>query len=126
MDALNESYINDKRHQKEFKNITFSGYKKSAVLKALLTSINNGKFEEALNWTAELICAGYIKDLWEVLLIVLGKHIHLANPKLIIYTHQKYEKFREVVNNSDIINSELELRNNSHFRQLFTEMVSVF
>ena len=79
IDAISDYYINDKRHQKEFKNISFSGYKKSSVSKALTTSINNGKIEEALNWTAELICAGYIKELWEIIILILGKHIHLAN-----------------------------------------------
>lgn len=126
IDATSDSYINDKRLQKEFKNITFSGYKKSAVIRALTNSINNEKVEETLNWTAELICAGYIKELWELLIIILGKHIHLANPKLIIYTHQKYESFREIVNNSEIVNSELELRNDERFRKLFTEIVSVY
>ena len=126
IDAISDSYINDKRHQKEFKNISFSGYKKSSVLKTLTTAINNGKIEDALNWTAELICAGYIKDLWEIIILILGKHIHLANPKLIIYTHQKYQHFRDIVNNSEIINSEMELRNNAEFRKLFTEIISVY
>ena len=126
IDAISDSYINDKRHQKEFKNISFSGYRKSSVLKTLTTAINNGKIEDALNWTAELICAGYIKDLWEIIILILGKHIHLANPKLIIYTHQKYQHFRDIVNNSEIINSEMELRNNAEFRKLFTEIISVY
>lgn len=126
IDAINNSYINDKRNQKEFKNITFSGYKKSSVLKILTTAINNGKIEEALNWTTELICAGYIKELWEIIILILGKHVHLANPKLIIYTHKKYQLFRTIVNNSEIVNSELELRNNSEFRKLFTEIISVY
>lgn len=126
IDALNDSYINDKRVIKEFTNITFSGFKKSAVITALTTSINDGKIEDALNWTAELICTGKIKDIWEVLLLILGKHVHLANPKLIIYTYKKYELFREIMTNTDIINSELELRNNQDFRRLFTETIAVY
>ena len=126
LDALNDSYINDKRQQKEFKSLSFSGYKKSAVITALTKSINEGKIEEALNWTAELICAGFFKDIWESILLILGKNVHLANPKLIIYTFKKYESFRSIINNSDIVNSELELRNNNSFRQLFTELVSIY
>lgn len=126
MNALDSSYINDKRQLKEFKGLTFSGYKKSAVCNALIKSINENKIEEALNWTGELICAGYIKDLWETLILILGKHIHLASPKLVIYTHKKYELFRQIINNSEIVNSELELRNDSNFRKLFTEIVAVY
>lgn len=126
MDALDPAYINDKRQQKEFKSKTFSGYKKTAVYNELIKSINDNKIESALHWTAELLCAGYIKELWEALLLIMGKHIHIANPKIIIYIHSKYNDFREIVNNAEIINSELELRNNSEFRKLFTEIVAIF
>ena len=47
MNALDSSYINDKRQLKEFKGLTFSGYKKSAVCNALIKSINENKIEEA-------------------------------------------------------------------------------
>ena len=72
--------INDKRAN--FKGITFSKYKKSDAKQQLLKSIMYGKVEQTCYWAAEYICAGHYKDLWDVILLLISKNIHIANPKL--------------------------------------------
>lgn len=121
---MDENEINDKRSIKEFSGVTFSKYKRGDVTKALINCINQGQLESALNWSAELVCCGAFKDLWEVFLLVLGKHIHLANPKLAIYLDKRFEAFKEIMENG-YVGNELMLRNNPKIRTLFAEIVVV-
>ena len=116
--------IDDKRTQKDFKNITFSKYKKSDVKKELIKSIRNNKIEEACHWCAELVCSGHFMDLWETILLITSKYIHLGNPKLPLYIEIRYNKFKELVQNG-YINNELKMRNNMETRQLFCEIICV-
>ena len=116
--------IDDKRTQKDFKNMTFSKFKKSDVKKELINTIKNNKIEEACYWCAELICSGHFVDLWETIFLLLGKHIHLGNPKLPIYIDLRYTKFKELVQNG-YIDNEIKMRNNNEVRELFCEVVCV-
>ena len=109
---MNDVDINDTRLQKDFQGISFSSYKKSDVKKELLKAINNGKIEDACNWSAELICAGHYIDLWDNIILVSSKNIHLGNPKLPIYLNMRFENFKNIVQGG-YIGNELSMRNSS-------------
>jgi hypothetical protein len=123
--AIDQStYINDIRLPDDFRAISFSKYKKTDVKKAFIDSMMKGRVEPACNWCAELICAGHYADIWELILYYMGKHIHLGNPKLVIYLEMRYSGFRDIIIQSQYTN-ELQVRNNDRLRKLFAEIVCI-
>jgi len=121
---MNDIEINDIRNASDFKSISFSKYKTAAVIKELLNSMVNCKIENACNWSAELICAGHYSELWNAILIFIGKHIHLGNPKLPIYVENRFNKFKDILING-YLDNELSMRNNEKIRKLFAEIICV-
>jgi hypothetical protein len=120
---INEnSAINDIRSPSAFKGITFSNYKKTDVRTEFIDNMKKGKIEPACNWCAELICAGHFMEAWESILHYIGKHIHLGNPKLIIYLDMRYNIFRNIMMQGHFT-SEIQLRNNFAIRRLFAEII---
>lgn len=124
MSIPDNSMINDIRSPSQYKGITFSKYKKTDVRNQLIKNMINGKIEPASYWSVELICAGHYMELWETILHYVGKHIHLGNPKLVIYLEMRYNIFRNIMSQGHYI-TELELRNSDKIRKLFAEIISV-
>ena len=120
---MNDYEINDKRIIQEFKGITFSNYKKSKVKKELLTSLYKSQIEASNYWAAELLCAGHLLDLWDIIIIYSTRYIHIGNPKLPIYLDMRFDNFKSIIEkyNDNI----LQIRNNLNLRQLFSEIISV-
>ena len=116
--------IEDSRKIQEFRNISFSYYKKSDVKKELCKSIVSGKIEDSCYWSAELICAGHFMYLWEIIFTVIAKNIHIGNPKLPIYIELRLNSFREIVN-SGYNDNMLKLRNHPEIRKLFAEIMAI-
>ena len=121
---MNKNDINDKRMQKEFSGITFSQFKKTDVKKQLMNAVLYNKLEEACYWSAEYICSGHFIDLWEIIILLMGKHIHIGNPKISIYLEMRLNFFRDMLNNG-YIDNEIKMRNNQKIREMFAEIMCV-
>lgn len=120
---FNMHQIKDKRDKKLLSKVTFSNFNKREVVKQLNSSIINNKLEEAINWSIELICASHFIDLWDNILLITCKHIHIGNPKLPIFIDIKFQQFKQIIKN--FIGHELSLRNNLTIRHIFFEVIYV-
>lgn len=113
--------INDIRLDKEFRGITFSGYKLTEVKQNIITCLNGAKIEEACYWSAELVCAAHYTDLWDVIIYYYSRYIHIANPKMGHYLEQRIRIFVEII--KQYSGRELTMRNNTKVRQLVCEVI---
>lgn len=113
--------IADKRTADSFRNTTFSNYQRSAVKKEFIQSLIHSKLEPSMNWMIELLCSGHVSDIWEIILFFYAKHIHIANPKLPIYIHARFNTFKQTIETSD----DLSIRNNEIVRKLFSEIITI-
>lgn len=115
--------INDSRLPNEFNGISFSNYKKLTVRNHFIESMIKRKIEPACYWCCELICAGHFMDVWENILHYAGKHIHIGNPKIIIYLEKRFLLFQNIIN-EETVTTPHQLRNHPTIRKLFAEIVA--
>ena len=118
-----QKYIVDTRDESSFRSATFSNYKKGDVTKELCICLLSNQYEQCHYWCAEMICSGHFEDLWDILIVHIGKHINLSNPKIPIYLRARIELFRDIARKNK--DSDLSLRNNTKVRKLFAEVVAV-
>ena len=118
------STINDPRKSKEFSKCTFSNFKKVDVQRELQYSILKNQIESACYWSAELICSGHFEELWDIIFIIVSKHIRLSNPRLAIYINLRCNRFKDIANTFSTDN-EIDMRNNINVRVMFAEMCSI-
>ena len=124
MPSVNDnSEIKDLRRSADFRGTTFSNYKKTTVRKNMIECMLKSKVEPACYWSIELICAGHFSELWDIFLQYVGKHIHIGNPKVVIYLEKRFDMFRNVIETANFTD-ETQLRNHPTIRQMFAEIVS--
>lgn len=114
------SLVDDLREQSEFRDITFSNYRKRDALKTLVSALRDGRLEAACNWSAELICAGHFMDMWNVIIDFYGQHVHEGSPRMALLLAHAYDTFR---NEAQRVMMDLDMRNEPRVRALFGELV---
>jgi len=126
---MNKDYlIVDPRPLEEFKDKTFSGFKKKDVFNELFKSMETGKVENTCFWVTECIVSGYTLELFDKLIIFAAKIIHVNNPKLPQFIWKKYYSF---INSIDHISKKnrkqhIHLRNTQSIRNcLFDVAVTI-
>ena len=124
---MDEKYeINDTRSYLDFKEKTFSGYKKTDVINTVFKCIEAKKVEAACHWTTECIISGYINILMEKLIIYTSKVIHINNPCIPKYIYNKYMIYNNQLGRLDKKSKDrfILLRNSQMIRNLFFDIVS--
>lgn len=120
-DGGSDAEIVDIRDEKQFRFISFSGFKRTDVKKELVACIQDGKMEPACYWSAELVCAGHYVDLWDIYIQFFATHIHIINPKISVYLQYRYDHFSSL-RDGGFLEQELRLRNNPKIRRMFAEI----
>lgn len=121
------SIITDPRPFYEFKDKTFSGFKKSEVINILLKSIEKGKPEDVCFWLTECIVSGYIIEIYHKLFIFSCKIVHVNSPNLPEYLYRKFLTFKKTYNHIDNKNRDklIHLRNTQDVRSLLFDIAIV-
>jgi hypothetical protein len=122
--TLQESVIRDTRHPNEFKSAVFSGNTISYAKETLVESMLRDKVEPAFTSSADLLCAGHFSELWDVIISFMSKHIHLGNPKLPLLLANRFETFRMIITDKELL-KDIDARNNETIRHLFAEIICV-
>jgi len=105
-----------------FKKSTISNYKKTNVIKELEKSIYYHKTEEAFFWTGQLLCSGFIIEIWNLYIYFICKYIHIHNPKIPLYLHKKFTEFKEI---SESCTDDFELRNIDSVRVILFSITQI-
>jgi hypothetical protein len=119
MNVQNE--ISDIRTEKDFRGISFSGYKLTEVKANLVKCLKENKIEDACYWSAEMVCSAHYLELWDAVIGYYAKYIHIANPKMANYLEQRIRLFVDIIKQYSGL--ELTARNNLKIRHLVCEVI---
>ena len=108
--------INDYRTIDFFKDKTFSGYMKTAVIQKFNKCLLEDSLEESCFWAVELIISGQIDKVLDKTLNVYNKYVHINNPNLSEYLFTKYEILVKIIKNDFYKLNTLNIRNNQVVR----------
>lgn len=126
---MNEEFIiQDTRHLTDFKEKSFSGFKKKDVIKTLFTSIETGKVENACHWITECMVSGYTLDILDKLIAFSCKIIHINSPSLPNYLWRKYRYFYKSIDNINLKKQKqlmIHFRNNQVLRNTMFDLTTV-
>lgn len=114
--------IIDNRSAKEFTLMTFTGYKKTDVIKQFEKSILDNNLESACHWLVELHISGRMDNIWQIYFEILSKNININNPHLASWMWLKFKKYCLLI---QVFNKgyEYECRNNQEIRNLLIDIL---
>lgn len=120
--------IDDKRLTINFKDKTFSGFRKNDVFQTIFKSIESKKIESSCHWVTECILSGYTIQLWEKLMLFSSKVVNINNPLLPAYTLKKNKIFMNQISKLNLKKNKddvLLLRNSQMIRNLFFDYITI-
>lgn len=121
------SMIQDTRGLNDFKINTIGGHKRQDVMNGLDKAISQGQIEMACYWASQLLCSGYVTQLWDKLTTYASKNINIANPSLPQWISSKCRIWRNMIHGKKEFSKAgiLHIRNLQQFRNIVVEMVVV-
>lgn len=73
--------------------LTVTGESKSQVLIQFREALSKSKLELASTLAVELHCSGYFNQAFNVIIEIVGTHIHIHNPNIASHIMERYNKF---------------------------------
>lgn len=87
--------------QSPLKSLTITGESKAQIVKQFRSSILQSKLGAACMFGVELHCSGYLQNVINVLIEIIGSHIHIHNPNIGTRIVERYKKFYKQINLPD-------------------------
>lgn len=122
IDVPYQSMIIDNRKSSDMRKKTITNYRKKEVIEVFEYSMANSKLEDASKWLVELLCSGYIQEIWNIIIIVYGKYVNINNFILLEHIYQKYKYFNKYISKIDK-KYLIHIRNTQEIRNLFISIV---
>ena len=113
--------IIDNRNVKSFNKNTFSNFLKNEVNKEFQKSIVESKIEECCNWGVELVVSGQCSTIYDKIIHLSCKLIHINNPRLPNLLLRRLNFYKNILKNIYSENNLL-LRNDQNIRNHIAEL----
>lgn len=114
--------LRDGREVVDFSGRTFSGCHKTESEKDLSAALSRGDIETAVYRSADLLCAGHVLSVWEVMADFFCRFIGTRNHKAIVLMGRKHARVLEIMGS---IHFPIDLRNSEVARKAIAEMCVV-
>ena len=125
MDVPIPYLINDTRKIECFKKQTYSGYKKLDVLNTIFKKLDENKLGEVCTYCVEIICSGYIEELWDRIINYYVKYISINSPLLPYHFYKKLLQFLRISQDDYFKKNPLDLRNSQEIRNHSCEILCI-
>jgi hypothetical protein len=112
----------DDRTDKEFRKISFSGFEKKDVFRALRNQIEKKDPLTTTRWIVEIHSSGWVSELFDFYEQYAVQEIGVGNPRLYPYLRERREDVRKLISGKY---SFLETRNDSKMRYVLVEIAMV-
>ena len=79
------------------KSLTVTGESKAQILKKFRTAVLQSHLEAACITGVELHCSGYLQQVINILIDIIGSHVHIHNPNIGTRLLERYKKFEKQI-----------------------------
>ncbi len=77
------------------KSLTVTGESKAQILKQFKSSLLQSKLEAACINGVELHCSGYLPQVINILIEIIGSHVHIHNPNICSRLLERFKRFEK-------------------------------